>query len=93
MNTSGMVQVPILPIIVNKVLKVHPSGFVTSTSHFKPKRPRTELMLEKALQNDSSLICGPVCPLTLNTTLVRTQIRPLAISARLECRLSFLSFG
>ncbi|KAH3692919.1 hypothetical protein DPMN_193255 [Dreissena polymorpha] len=46
----------ILPNIVNKVLKVYLWGFVSSTSHFKPKWPRIELMLEKALKNDSSCV-------------------------------------
>ncbi|KAH3874081.1 hypothetical protein DPMN_037322 [Dreissena polymorpha] len=29
------------------------------------------------------VLCGPVCPSTLNPTLIRTQTRPLAISAQL----------
>ncbi|KAH3878919.1 hypothetical protein DPMN_002820 [Dreissena polymorpha] len=62
MNTSGVVQAQIQPILVNKVLKVHPSGFVTSTSHSKTKRPGIDLTLDKVLKNDSSFVVWPSMP-------------------------------
>lgn len=88
---SSLPQARIPPNIGNKVLKVNPSGFVTSTLH-ESKRPHNESTLEKALKNDGSFVVSSSTPLTLNPTLIRTQTGPFAISARLECRLSFLSF-
>ncbi|KAH3895959.1 hypothetical protein DPMN_020128 [Dreissena polymorpha] len=42
------------------MLKVNPSGFVTS--HSNPKQPGIESALEKALKNDSSFVVWSSMP-------------------------------
>ncbi|KAH3894749.1 hypothetical protein DPMN_018907 [Dreissena polymorpha] len=63
-----------------------------STQHSESKRPRIELMQEKALKNNSSFVVRSNTPFDSQPEEIKTQTRLLAISARPACHLSFLNF-
>ncbi|KAH3895474.1 hypothetical protein DPMN_019639 [Dreissena polymorpha] len=69
------------------------SGFGMRTKHSKPRRPRIELMQEKALKNISSFVVWSSTPFDSQPEESRTQTRLLAISARPACHLRFLTFS
>ncbi|KAH3780877.1 hypothetical protein DPMN_158702 [Dreissena polymorpha] len=59
----------------------------------KPKRPRIELMQEKALKNNSSFVVWSNTPFDSQPEESKTQTHLLAILARPACHLSFLNFS